>query len=239
MRFRHLPYLLAFLCATLASSANAQSVDYVIYSRLAERLVVAGAGILCLWMGFQLFKLLNENRTELLASVATIAKDAANSPTTVPAAQSSFEAKLGEVLSVKMSQVGPGIFFALFGASLLGFVMYSSVKYSKTSGIEELLISAANPTARDTIKAQWVTNLIHAIAVVQTYEFGGQTTDAAKRKLSDAIANLRGSIPFLIDLAFGVGSYSRYQQAKGVPEAQRTSEGKALVEEIDTLLDGL
>ena len=61
--------------------------------RGCERLIVVGAGALAIWLGYRLFD-------------------------RVVSDKGAFEGKIGE-WQIKLQRVAPGVFFALFGASIL------------------------------------------------------------------------------------------------------------------------
>jgi hypothetical protein len=89
----------------------------VIFTRAAERLIVVGAGILSIYIGYRLFALVpNRNDSE--------------GKLTLPGGFSFFA-----------SRVGPGVFFALFGAGLIAYSATRPVSFKAP----ELTIAAAQP----------------------------------------------------------------------------------------------
>jgi hypothetical protein len=67
--------------------------------RGSERLIIVAAAFVSIWLGYKLFALVISN-------------------------EGSFEGELGQ-WKVKMQRIAPGVFFALFGASVLMFALYS------------------------------------------------------------------------------------------------------------------
>jgi hypothetical protein len=79
-------------------------VDALLLMRMAERLLGLLAGGLCVVLGYRLFIMLPEK------------------------ADSSGKVILPGGVSIWLSRVGPGIFFALFGAAIIGYSFASTVR---------------------------------------------------------------------------------------------------------------
>jgi hypothetical protein len=84
-----------------------EMVDALLLMRMAERLLGLLAGGLCVVLGYRLFIMLPEK------------------------ADSSGKVILPGGISIWLSRVGPGIFFALFGAAIIGYSFASTVRVSE------------------------------------------------------------------------------------------------------------
>ena len=84
-----------------------ETVDALLLMRMAERLLGLLAGGLCVVLGYRLFIMLPEE------------------------ADSSGKVILPGGVSIWLSRVGPGIFFALFGAAIIGYSFASTVRISE------------------------------------------------------------------------------------------------------------
>jgi len=78
----------------------------LILTRALERLTVAAAGILAIWIGYRLFALMPERR------------------------EGESKIALPGGVSIFISRVGPGIFFALFGTGLMAYSATKPVSFS-------------------------------------------------------------------------------------------------------------
>jgi hypothetical protein len=79
-----------------------------IMGRMIERILVAIAGVLCMFWGYRLFRIANER-------------------------QGKMEMTHGDKLKLTMSDVAPGIWFALFGTALLVVSLVRGIAYSSTT----------------------------------------------------------------------------------------------------------
>jgi hypothetical protein len=86
-------------------------MDDVILFRTLERLVAVAIGGLCIWLGYRLFKAIPEQR------------------------DGEARIQFSGGISVYVARVGPGVFFALFGAAVLVVSLYSGITYQETSTI--------------------------------------------------------------------------------------------------------
>ena len=78
----------------------------VIFTRALERLLVIGAGVLSIYVGYRLFALLPDR------------------------ADGEGKLKFPGGIEFFVTRVGPGVFFALFGAALIGYSASRPVSYS-------------------------------------------------------------------------------------------------------------
>lgn len=80
----------------------------MVLSRAAEHILVAFIGAFAIFLGYKLFAI-----------------------TTAPVGSGSIEVK--ELLKIEFWHIYPGVFFALFGASLIGYSATHPIKYDRTS----------------------------------------------------------------------------------------------------------
>ena len=84
-------------------------MDDVVLLRSLERLVAVAIGGLCIWLGYRLFNAIPEQR------------------------DGEARIKFSGGISVYVARVGPGVFFALFGAAVLVVSLHSGITYQETS----------------------------------------------------------------------------------------------------------
>jgi hypothetical protein len=99
-----------------------ETVDALLLMRMAERLLGLLAGGLCVVLGYRLFIRLPEK------------------------ADSSGKVILPGGVSIWLSRVGPGIFFALFGAAIIGYSFASTVRISEQTATPAVQPSGAAAT---------------------------------------------------------------------------------------------
>lgn len=87
-----------------------ESLDIMLLMRMAERLLGLLAGVLCVVLGYRLFIKLPE-------------KTDASGKVVLPGG-----------VSIWLSRVGPGVFFALFGAAIVGYSFASTVRVTTEQG---------------------------------------------------------------------------------------------------------
>lgn len=97
-------------------------VDALLLMRMAERLLGLLAGGLCVVLGYRLFIMLPEK------------------------ADSSGKVILPGGVSIWLSRVGPGIFFALFGAAIIGYSFSSTVRISEQTAAPAVQAAPATGT---------------------------------------------------------------------------------------------
>lgn len=221
----------AFVIMTLilaSTDAFAATEDLIVYSRIGERFLVTAAGVLSLILGYKLFRVIGAavpplrslksagpNNTAVGADVGQ-----ANEQVT-GASGAGFEGSIGQFVSVKMSDAGPGLFFALFGAVLLGYVMFShiDVDTKDTGGRDVHVAMAMPPIAREDNRTK-IKTVVTSIRQLQNIQSGGitQNVDSERAK---AIENLGNSIPDLIDYGFGTGAYATFTRLLVMTNDQR------------------
>jgi hypothetical protein len=77
--------------------------------RMVERLVVVLGGVLSVFLGYKLFFVVNEK------------------------SDSAADIKLGDLVDVGLKKVAPGVFFALFGAWILGTSLTSKIESNRST----------------------------------------------------------------------------------------------------------
>jgi hypothetical protein len=97
-------------------------VDALLLMRMAERLLGLLAGALCVVLGYQLFIRLPEK------------------------SDSSGKVILPGGVSIWLSRVGPGIFFALFGVAIIAYSFASTVRVSEQTAAPVVQASAGTTT---------------------------------------------------------------------------------------------
>jgi hypothetical protein len=226
-------------------SADAEAIEpIVIIARASERLIVALAGVFSLWIGYKLFSAIGEKRIDLPAASTWPSEGAI----AAEVGKGQFEAKLGELVNVKLAEVGPGIFFALFGALLLGYLISSRVEVGGGNVAPKPSTSSDQPSdsQKPGIKFETLANtptnkertkqVIQAIRTVRAYGAGNATTNETKQRYENAVQSLSAAVPDLIDVSFGSGAYAKYtklRQQDKVGDADRKE-----YEEIDGILNG-
>ena len=171
-----------------------------IISRTLERLLIVLFGGASLWMGWQLFLRL---QTEQVQQAELSYKD----------------------ISVKLQRVGPGIFFALFGSVLLGWMTYNLPSIKKDDGkgasSEVKMMGSADRTFLE--REIVALNLAYTTALKETPQ--EVTNWQALNKGASTIASARNR---LLVLRFGAPDVVAWQQN----EAEFRSGGQLLTPEI-------
>ena len=91
--------------------------------RHLERLLIVCSGMLSIWLGYRLF----------LAMPA--------------GARGDGEIKLPGGISIFLSRVGPGVFFALFGAVVVAYALQNAVKINSSTPLSETVAASTPPKA--------------------------------------------------------------------------------------------
>lgn len=97
----------------------------VVVIRTVERLLVTAAGILCIYFGYRLFVLVRYEAT----------------------GEGKFTLPGGS--SVILSRVGPGVFFALFGAIILVTALFRGYEHTDAAGARTSYVAPGDTTATD------------------------------------------------------------------------------------------
>lgn len=191
---------------------NRDSQTFIIFSGL-ERLAITALGGLAIWLGYKLFFLILESN-------------------------SIIEAQASGGYKLKLSKIGPGIFFCLFGTLLVGFSIFQPPIYSisenaaqaaqaaqaakiantsenKSTGRTEVIRGLSPLPAGHEVD---IASYIKSIRLVQNMCTPGRfshlsSTDAAS--LNEAKGNLNSLIRTLVDSSTSPGSYEWWEQLAG------------------------
>lgn len=139
------------------------TVDAMLLMRMVERLLGLLAGALCVVLGYRLFINLPEKT------------------------DSSGKVVLPGGVSIWMSRVGPGLFFALFGAAIVAYSFTSAVKVTNEQGAPSA--RAASDTAGETLAMR--RQEISAMSPRATQAAAGEKTVI---ELRGALADLNATI---------------------------------------------
>jgi hypothetical protein len=197
MRFLS-PIVIYGLCLVLPSGAAESApldLDAVIYGRIAERLLIVLFGGLCLFFGYLLFFRATQ-------------------------AEGDLEAKSGDKFYLRVRNVAPGVFFALFGAGVLVVSLVFQIKLPGpggpvsaslyTSSGVRLGLPVPNSTDEDEIKRR-----VAAISALVTFyrDQADRAAEGAERnalqRALEIVDSLRGD---LVDAVFDEGAYAFYQE---------------------------
>ena len=133
-----------------------ESFDTLLMTRMAERLLGLLAGVLCIVLGYRLFVRLPE-KTDSAGKVV-----------------------LPGGISIWMSRVGPGCFFALFGAAIVAYSFTSAVKVS-----DERVVPSARPAGDSPSEAM----------ALRKQEISAMTARSARNDSAEqTIIELRGAM---------------------------------------------
>jgi hypothetical protein len=223
------------------SIAWASPEDIIAYARIGERMLVTlGAG-LSLWLGYCLFRINAGVRSPVSNTVDT--SPVANTERPL---DGGIEGNLGDFVRVRMWNVGPGLFFALFGAGLLAFVMYSPVNLdfvaiSPMPSEQHMHVSFGFPGMSGEQNADKARSIVRAIRTIRDINDHGGVLPASKNQVDSATLNLQEAIPLIIDLGFGQGAYNVYQRLKVMTPEQRSHSSSAeqsTYNQVDDALNG-
>ena len=168
----------------------AEAIEFVsddhtmtLLGRAIERIIIAIAGVCSLYLGYRLFKTNLEKGGE-------------------------FEAKM-ENFYLKLRDVGPGVFFALFGAVILISSTVTQVKIA-TSERDSSITAMIGFEANSSIS--WRKNAIKSINTLETHltEDGPLPDDDTLRVMQLAVEGLEPVKRELVDIEFGDGEYDNY-----------------------------
>ena len=138
-----------------------ESLDALLLMRMVERLLGLLAGALCVVLGYRLFINLPEKT------------------------DSSGKVVLPGGVSIWMSRVGPGIFFALFGAAIVAYSFASTVKVTNEQ---------AAPRASTDAPAEALAMRRQEIAAMSARAAKSDTTEQALIALRITLADLNATI---------------------------------------------
>ncbi|HEM8822929.1 TPA: hypothetical protein U2R14_003553 [Raoultella planticola] len=183
----------------------------VIIFRGADRLLISIGGVISIWLGYKLFNKALPNN-------------------------GSFDGGIGS-WSVRMQNIAPGVFFALFGASALIFSITHPLAYEKENIVDVVPreeVSRETASNNDVLSQQGQSRssfsgfgadsapnleakndfeILNALAIVNIYKnknVDGLTIEQIK-KINDSYTRLFVFQITLINKMFGVGSFDKYQ----------------------------
>lgn len=202
-----------------ALAQNASDINQsIIILRFTERFIVVFAGITLLVLGFRLF-----SKSQDLGDLS---------------------AEYPNKFKIRISQVGPGVFFALFGTIILVYVMYSEVSVSDpVSGSEVRLYSNLADMVsneEEAAKLAWALETLKTNAQSDTMA----TTERAQKTLRDALSLVTNAQSSLVDVALKTeGAYRDWAHAvnrqKSDPDyvGQLGQEVQNRIERVRKILD--
>ncbi|MEE9651406.1 MULTISPECIES: hypothetical protein [Enterobacter] len=183
----------------------------VIVFRGFDRLFISIGGIISIWLGYKLFN-----------------KSLPNDGT--------FDGGIGS-WSIRLQNIAPGVFFALFGASALIFSITHPLSYEKTNAIKstavhteaEVLASGNNSPNQMQIGSSFSglgsdgvpeldlrneIDILNSLVIVNKYKdkLKEDLTSEQKQKITASYAKLYALQINLIDKLFGPGSLDMYQK---------------------------
>lgn len=167
---------------------------YLAIARSLERLGIVAVSGVSIWAGYRLFRVVTEAR-----------------------ANAEIE---GHGVKLTMSQVGPGVFFALFGAIVLIYALASPIKVhpkdsdgsATTGGVVYDLDNVNKPSYSGAMGAINRVRLLAAQAGMKSL------TGNERKQLVSASENLAAAKNCLMDSEFGAGTFAEYQVILGVCE---------------------
>lgn len=178
-------------------------IETLIYGRIAERILIVLFGGLCLLFGFLLFSRVTQTQGDL-------------------------EAKGGDKLYLRLRNVGPGVFFALFGAAVLVSSLafqFSLDNFKPGKGTQQSSLSVRLGVSPTTISQVDITkSRIAALSALLTFygDHSAKALEGAERSaLLQALPILDDLRADFIDSVFGEGAYNFFQTVEGGGELAR------------------
>lgn len=104
-------------------------MESIIVFRAIERIIAIAVGAMCIYLGYRLFSRIPEEK------------------------QGEAKIKFPGDVSIYIARVGPGVFFALFGAVIIGLSFYLKVEYVHQSSQKPTAMEA-QPTASGTLDSE-------------------------------------------------------------------------------------
>ncbi len=182
--------------------------ESLVLARITERLLIICSGVLLLFLGYKLF-----------AKVVELGD---------------LKAEVPRKFSFHMQRVGPGVFFALFGSSILLYSMTADLNITSTSGNDTGVnpqdpitsLSFGMPQPEGVTREQNLARLIFNIEKLKLYAASDITikSDRIKSEISDASIAVTLVQQSLVDQLFGTGSYSEWKVYKQMLRLDPNSE---------------
>jgi hypothetical protein len=104
-------FLTIVIVEAAAAAVPSEAAFYTFMGRIAERLIIVILAGCSLYFGYNLFRITTQQAGEMIAS--------------------------GKNWKFRMAQVGPGVFFALFGTVVLACALYQGPSWSETDPITQ------------------------------------------------------------------------------------------------------
>ena len=158
----------------------------VIIGRVAERLLIVLAGMLALCLGYRLFKIVAESESS---------------------GNLEFQGA-----KIRLQKIGPGIFFALFGAVLMGYALTSSAQISTSTEAASRTVYMGNSGAADA--PMNIISAVNTIGSIIAFAKQGQIPAPELARLEKALAILASVKNQSLDAKFGPGTASEYNLIK-------------------------
>lgn len=170
------------------------------FGRALERLLIVLTGAMAMYLGYRLFALVSSEAGELIAK--------------------------GSGWSIRLVRVGPGVFFALFGASIVVYAMKSSPTVSYMSGLNSEdqsrqaidIHGGFSPLA---LKALSKRDSIVAMNTLDTLLQSSpqQLTEEQVGRLRHAVNNLEPLKRYMVDAELGAGRYDEWYRLSQLQQA--------------------
>ena len=185
--------------------------------RFIERYIVAGAGVLLLYFGYRLFSSAQE--------------------------LGDLSAELPSQLKLKLTQVGPGVFFALFGTVLLIYVISAKVDVTAQDTGKVMLSGTLNMNQPDEVnvkRAIRAIELVRNVTITQIFP----TSDDGKVELKDSLEVLRSLQKQQVDSLLGKGAFESFyfvvEQQKLYPNYRNNlpEELQKRISQVEDLIEG-
>lgn len=211
------------------------AIAAAIFGRALERIALVAVAALSLWLGYRLFFV-------------------------VPEPSGEIEGLAGESLSVRMKNVAPGTFFALFACALLAYVIANPVELNSLTEVFEELeekphhtrelvqFRGSMPVVGDAEGDTQLRDTVRAIGLIDLYadpERPVELDPQERQQLARAIGVLTFHRRLLVDAVEGPGTYEKWQQTKALKEqnpgryeADVTPEKKEWFEALTSLIAG-
>ena len=188
----HLYYFLLssvgiFIITVMPVEAIAITTDdhtTTLVGRAIERIIIVIGGVCSLYFGFLLFRNNLEEKGDLEAKV--------------------------KGFYLKLRDVGPGVFFGLFGAAILVFSTLTQVEftYDRDTSLPIMM------TAEESANTIWRQDGIQTMTALETFskDIGPKLNSEDRQKMASVVSELKPVIQNLVNLELGDGVYEEYSK---------------------------
>ena len=191
--------LVCLLLLLVSNTAVAESMDTTFIARAFERILIVAFAGCSLFLGFRLFRITAENAGQLSAE--------------------------GQGWTIRMAQVGPGVFFAFFGAAVLIFALWQAP--TETIGPDErrivrgsISIPSSATSPRDAVRA------FNTLALV--IDGPAAAGDKERSRAKQALSVLEPVKASLVDQVLGPNQYNEWTILNG----RRTTDPSGLAQDL-------